>query len=209
MSIAHNPVVIPFIEIFYPIPIPLQAFPSICQISHAALPEVPKLTGAKHVLAGLEGVWGHCSSASVLHVEKCALVLKKRSTVGAGGSWDPWHLPEGPQGWRGDCMPGVMFVQPFAHLRDTATATTGCLPRLFSSLWVQLFCICKVEWAACSFCTRCSFGGFSLICVFKCRLCFAKGTLLSLNGIIHLNTWFGFYTRKSDEIRADIFSSSG
>lgn len=99
MSIAYNAVVVPFIEIFYPIPV--QPFPSISQISLAALPEVPKLTGAKRVLTGLKGVWGHCSSASVLHVEKCALVLEKRSTVEAGGSWDPWHLPEGPLGWCG------------------------------------------------------------------------------------------------------------
>lgn len=108
------------------------------------------------------------------------------------------------------CSPSsTSVIQPLLHRCCLSQAScSGCLPCLFSSLWVQLFCICKVEWVACRFCTLCSFGGFSLVCVFKCRLCFAKGTLLSLNGIIHLNTWFGFYTRKSDEMQADIFFSS-
>lgn len=80
MLIACNPVVVPFIDISYPIP--TQAFPSISQTSLAALPEVPELAEAKHVLAGLRRVRGHCSPASMLHVEKCALVPEK--TQGRG-----------------------------------------------------------------------------------------------------------------------------
>jgi len=113
---------------------------------------------------------------------------------------------------QGTAHPGLCLCSPsptsVINRLLSQASRSGCLPCLFSSLWVQLFCICKVEWVACSFCTLCSFRGFSLVCVLKCRLCFTKGTWLSLNGIIHLNTWFGFYTRKSDEREADIFFSS-
>lgn len=142
---ALNPVVVPFIEILYSISV--QAFSSISHISLAALHEVPKLKRAKCVPAGLEGAWGHCIFARVLYVEKCALVLEKRSVAEAWGSWDPWHCPEGPLGWPRDHMPRAVSVQPLAHLHDTAATAAWarrCAPAAFC-VWFSCFASARLS----------------------------------------------------------------
>lgn len=99
---------------------------------------------------------------------------------------ETWHLPEG-------LCRGKSTVQPFGHLCMAAAASAAvpaCLPcgGCFASLRLS-------GWLG-GFCTLCSFGRLSLVCVFKCRLCFTKGALFSMNGIIHFNIWSSVYARK-------------
>lgn len=107
---------------------------------------------------------------------------------------------------RGTANPPAVLVQPFAHLHALAA-----FPVCFPTCGFSCFASVRLSgWLVVSVRSVLLQGGGSLVCAFQCKLCFAKGTLLSLNGIIHLNTCFSFYTRKSDEIQADTsFSSAG
>lgn len=101
-------------------------------------------------------------------MEKYALVLEQEAAGTPGSS-------RGASGvtWGTTC-PGLCLC---SHLPTSVkqlllgccclsqALCSGCLPCLFSSLWVQLFCICKAEWVVRSFCTLCSFSGFGLVCV--------------------------------------------